>query len=87
MRFSIRATAIGICLVPLGLGIAPISAGRPNAPAPEPQAQPGRPPGADAERGDAVKHAKRTACLKEAKARKLVGADRNAYVKDCVAAP
>jgi hypothetical protein len=32
------------------------------------------------------KHAKRTACLKDAKSKKLVGAQRTAYVKDCMAA-
>jgi hypothetical protein len=32
----------------------------------------------------AEKHAKRTACLKEAKAEKLVGARKTAYVKDCM---
>jgi hypothetical protein len=36
---------------------------------------------------DAAKHAKRTACLKEAKAKKLIGAERSAYLKDCIAAP
>ena len=35
----------------------------------------------------AARHAKRTACLKEAKAKKLVGAQRAAFVKDCVAKP
>ena len=34
-----------------------------------------------------ARHARRTACLKEAKARKLVGARRTAYVKDCIGAP
>jgi hypothetical protein len=34
----------------------------------------------------AEKHAKRTACLKDAKSRKLVGAQRTLYVKDCMAA-
>jgi hypothetical protein len=32
----------------------------------------------------AAKHAKRTACLKAAKAKKLVGAHRNEYVKNCL---
>jgi hypothetical protein len=32
----------------------------------------------------AAKHAKRTACLKEAKAKKLVGADKKSFVKDCL---
>lgn len=38
--------------------------------------------------GDAAaRHAKRTACLKEAKARKLIGARKAAFLKECVAAP
>lgn len=35
----------------------------------------------------AAKHAKRTACLKSAKEKKLVGAQKKAYVKDCTAGP
>ena len=34
----------------------------------------------------AEKHVKRTACLKDAKSKKLVGAQKTAYVKDCMAA-
>jgi hypothetical protein len=38
--------------------------------------------------GDAAaKHAKRTACLKEAKDKKLVGADKTSFLKGCIAAP
>ena len=38
--------------------------------------------------GDAAaKHAKRTGCLKESKARKLVGAEKAAFLKDCIGAP
>jgi hypothetical protein len=36
---------------------------------------------------DAAKHAKRTACLKDAKTKKLVGAEKSAFLKDCIAAP
>jgi hypothetical protein len=43
--------------------------------------------GASADGDAAAKHAKRTACLKNAKTQKLVGAKRTAFVKDCVAAP
>jgi len=32
----------------------------------------------------AERHAKRTACLKEAKAKKLIGAQKTAYLKDCI---
>ena len=35
----------------------------------------------------AARHAKRTACLKEAKARKLIGAKKAAFLKECLAAP
>jgi hypothetical protein len=35
----------------------------------------------------AVKHAKRTACLKDAKTKKLVGADKTAFLKSCIDAP
>jgi hypothetical protein len=38
--------------------------------------------------GDAAaRHVKRTACLKEAKAKKLVGADKTAFLKTCIEAP
>ena len=32
----------------------------------------------------AEKHARRTACLKQAKSKKLVGAQKTAFVKDCM---
>ncbi|HTV97915.1 MAG TPA: hypothetical protein VME42_18115 [Steroidobacteraceae bacterium] len=35
----------------------------------------------------AARHAKRTGCLKQARAKKLVGAQRDAYVKGCVGPP
>jgi hypothetical protein len=35
----------------------------------------------------AAKHAKRTACLKEIKARKLVGAEKSGFLKNCIDAP
>jgi hypothetical protein len=38
--------------------------------------------------GDAAaKHAKRTACLKDAKTKKLVGAEKTSFLKNCIAAP
>jgi hypothetical protein len=38
--------------------------------------------------GDAAaKHAKRTVCLQDAKTKKLVGAEKTAFLKDCLAAP
>jgi len=35
----------------------------------------------------AARHAKRTACIKEAKARKLLEPKKSAFIKDCIAAP
>jgi hypothetical protein len=43
--------------------------------------------GTSADNDAAAKHAKRTACLKEARTKKLVGAQKTAYIKDCTAAP
>jgi hypothetical protein len=43
--------------------------------------------GASIDNDAPARHARRTACLKDAKTRKLVGARRTAYVKDCMVAP
>jgi hypothetical protein len=75
MRLSIVAAAVCLCLLPLtgGFAAAPEAAPAPPAAAPS---------------GDAAaKHAKRTACLKDAKAKKLVGADKTSFLKNCIAAP
>ena len=38
--------------------------------------------------GDAAaKHAKRTACLRQAKSQKLIGAERTAFIKRCMESP
>ena len=38
--------------------------------------------------GDAAeRHLKRTACLKEAKTKKLIGAEKTAFLKSCIEAP
>ncbi len=43
--------------------------------------------GADGAQSDAAeKHAKRTACLKDAKSKKLVGPQKTAFLKNCMAA-
>jgi hypothetical protein len=55
-----------------------------NAPAAaKPPATPAPPSSGDA----AAKHAKRTACLKDAKTKILVGADKTSFLKSCIAAP
>ena len=79
----LAAVVVGVCL---GLLQAVAIAATPTAPVATPVAtvpatlEPGS---SDA----AAKHARRTACLKEAKTRKLVGAEKNAYVKNCIAVP
>jgi hypothetical protein len=96
MRFSTVAAAVCLCLAPVGGGFAaeppaPLAnaptavvpaTGVPAAAKPSPAAAPA-PSSGDA----AAKHAKRTACLKEAKAKKLVGADKTSFLKTCIAAP
>jgi hypothetical protein len=75
--FALFQAAAGIAATPI---VPP-----PTPPAAAPAATPsaGEPAAGDA----AAKHAKRTACLKDAKSKKLVGAEKNAFVKSCTAAP
>jgi hypothetical protein len=96
MRFSTVAAAVCLCLAPVAGGFAaappaPLAnaptavepaTGVPAAAKPLPAAAPA-PSSSDA----AAKHAKRTACLKEAKAKKLVGADKTSFLRTCIAAP
>jgi hypothetical protein len=79
MRLAFAVSAL--CLTIL------VFAGRPAASeTPSPSTDPVS--AAAAANGDAAaKHAKRTACLQETKARKLVGADKTAFLKDCIDAP
>ena len=83
MRLALAAGAL--CLSALGLSflthaaqpVAPQAATTPaTAASPAPVA------------GDAAaKHLKRTACLKEAKTKKLIGAEKTAFLKNCIEAP
>jgi len=80
MRFSTVAAAVCLSLLPIAGGFAA---------APAPPVPPGAAvPAAAAPSSDAAaKHAKRTACLKSAKAKKLVGADKTSFLTACIAAP
>jgi hypothetical protein len=74
-----------VCLL-LALSAGGIAAAPPPATAPATAAPPSTSaPGGDGEA--AAKHAKRTACLKSAKAKKLVDAQKTAFIKECMAAP
>ena len=90
MRLSVPAIALSVCLSPFGLAAAD-PAGDPTKSA-SPKAVPAATVPASATAPDAAaseaaaRHAKRTACLKQAKAKKLVGAKKDFFVKDCVAA-
>ncbi len=87
MRFSTVAAAVCLSLLTMAGAFAATppalradvpGVAAPGAAAPAPSA----PPSGDA----AAKHAKRTACLKDAKTKKLVGADKTAFLKNCMAA-
>lgn len=86
MRFHLPAVAVSLCIMPLSVMLAaPPAAPKPAAPVATPA-----PPASAAANADAfaaqaaARHAKRTECLKDAKTKKLVGANKDAYVKDCV---
>jgi hypothetical protein len=78
IRIAVAAAAVWICLLPAGGGFADAPAAPATSPAPA-----AGPMSSDA----AAKHAKRTACLKEAKTKKLMGADKTSFLKNCIAAP
>jgi hypothetical protein len=90
MRLALAASALCLC----ALGLSPLSqAAQPVAPqaattpataaaTPAEAANPA-PVAGDA----AAKHVKRTACLKEAKTKKLIGAEKTAFLKSCIEAP
>jgi hypothetical protein len=101
MRFStVAAAAVCLCLLPVaGAFTATPPAPRadiPGAAAPgaatpataaSPAAKTAPTPSSAPPSGDAAaKHAKRTVCLKDAKTKKLVGADKTAFLKSCTAA-
>jgi hypothetical protein len=90
MLFSVPATAVGLCLMlpgvvlaatPAAAQTASVTAARATA---VPSTEITTPEGSASDA--AARHAKRTECIKEAKAKKLVGADKSSFIKDCVAA-
>ena len=48
---------------------------------------PSTPAPTSADNEAAARHAKRTACINQARAKKLVGAKKTAYIKGCIGAP
>jgi hypothetical protein len=84
MRLVLAACIV--CVSVAGaIGVSSADTPPPDAAKSSPVATPGAPPPASSEAAE--KHLKRTACLKQAKDRKLLGADKAAFLKDCIAAP
>jgi len=88
MRLAFAASAL--CLSALGLSLLTQAAqpvtpqaaatGAATAATPADAAPSPAPVAGDA----AAKHLKRTACLKEAKTKKLIGAEKTAFLKNCI---
>ncbi len=95
MRALLPAILACLALLSVGTGwliaAAAVAGGASDkAPAPASAALSAQKPAAAASPADndaPARHARRTACLKEAKTKKLVGAQRSAYVKNCMGAP
>jgi len=89
MRVALGASALLLGLSVVVITATPSQTITPStAPATAQNAAPAATPAALAAADDAAaKHAKRTACLTEAKARKLVGTEKNAFLKGCIDAP
>ncbi len=87
MRILLAAVAVCACMIaPIAVLAAGPAASRATAPAGSGADMPaaGVPTAADTEA--AAKHEKRTACRKQAQARRLVGAEKDSFLKSCVAA-
>jgi hypothetical protein len=80
LAYWARAACVGLVLLSVQAAISQ------SNPPPAPPAQ-STAPGSAAPSDAAEKHIKRTACLKQAKAKKLVGDQKNAFIKHCVDAP
>jgi len=86
MSLCLRTVAAAVCFcLPVAGALAAPPVLRADVPG---AAAPASPPAAAPPPGDAAaKHAKRTACLKDAKAKKLVGAEKTAFLRNCIAPP
>jgi hypothetical protein len=85
MRLSTLAAAVVLSLSAVTAFAAPSASA--DTPAATPAAAAPGTPAAAPPSDAAAKHAKRTACLKNARAKKLVGADKTSFIKTCIAAP
>jgi Ni/Co efflux regulator RcnB len=85
--YSILSTAVCLVLLAAASSAAAPSAEAADAPAAVSKASTTTPAATAVSDAAAKKHAKRTACLKDAKSKKLVGADKTSYLRGCIAAP
>ena len=88
--FSAVATAVCLSVLSAGGGLTTAPAAAADVPAGASAAAkpPAMTPAATAASDAAAKkHAKRTACLKDAKLKKLLGADKTSFLKNCIDAP
>jgi hypothetical protein len=87
---SVPAIALLIAVSALAGGWSWVAAAEPSATAPMPAAASHAPPASGVSSADneaAARHAKRTACINQARAKKLVGAQKTAFIKGCVDTP
>ena len=86
---SVPAVALLIALSALAGGRSWEAPGAPAAPPPAVAATPPAPLGSasSADNEAAARHAKRTACINQARAKKLVGAQKTAFIKGCIGTP
>jgi hypothetical protein len=89
MRVAFAASALCLAFSVVAIQATPshTPASSTAASAAPPNAQSTTPAAAAAADDAAAKHAKRTACRADAKARKLVGAEKTAYLKSCIDTP
>jgi hypothetical protein len=80
------ASVIGGRLIAATAGGSPAKIPAPASPPPAAAPRPAPAAGSSIDNDAPARHARRTACLKDAKSKKLVGAQRDAYVKNCVGA-
>jgi hypothetical protein len=80
MRLAFAAGSLYLCLFALCAEADSAQAPPPAAPTAAPAATTAT---ATSANDAAAKHAKRTACLQEAKTKKLIGADKTAFLKTC----
>jgi hypothetical protein len=92
MRRLAAALAVSVCIWPVPAVRALDTNGASSAAqaaqaATQPTPAPAAPADPAASSPDAIRHAKRAACRKDAREKKLVGEQKTAYIRDCTAAP